>query len=86
MIGAANEQSDRLMVSDYRRPWSPPTPEESQVPFKAVWASGTLTHSAKHNASAVSRRFSVRLRYHSGRAGAFVPKHDSPTVYGRFIK
>ncbi|KAI8422259.1 hypothetical protein MSG28_006146 [Choristoneura fumiferana] len=27
----ANEQADRLMVSDYRRPWTPATPEESQV-------------------------------------------------------
>ncbi|KAI8431512.1 hypothetical protein MSG28_016014 [Choristoneura fumiferana] len=25
-----NEQADRLMVSDYRRPWTPATPEESQ--------------------------------------------------------
>ncbi|KAI8437090.1 hypothetical protein MSG28_010446 [Choristoneura fumiferana] len=27
----ANEQADRLMVSDYRRPWTPAIPEESQV-------------------------------------------------------
>ena len=70
------------MVSYYRRPWTPATPEESQVrcrPFKGVWASGTLTHSAKQNASVVSRRFSVRP-CHSGRAGSFVPKHGPPTV------
>ena len=71
------------LVSDYRRPWTPATPEESQVrsrPFKAVCASVTLTHSTKHNASIVSRRFSVRPWYHSGQVGPFVPKHGSLTV------
>ena len=32
-----NEQTDRLMVSDHRRQWTPATPEESQLrcrPFK----------------------------------------------------
>ncbi|CAG9792961.1 unnamed protein product [Diatraea saccharalis] len=74
---AADEQTDHLMVSDYRRPWTPSTPERLQArcrPWreglrgrrKGVgrgWASGTLTHTTKHNASFASRRFSVRLMH-----------------------
>ncbi|KAF9800472.1 hypothetical protein SFRURICE_013024, partial [Spodoptera frugiperda] len=55
----------------------PETPEALKVESGIVkigmggnWASGNLTHITTHNASIVSRRFSARTSYHSGRAEA----------------
>nr|CAB3506862.1 unnamed protein product [Spodoptera littoralis] len=98
-----NEQTDHLMVSSRRHPWTLEIPRR----YKCVtgllgirnlrivgdsgireigrlgrgnWAFGNLNHTTKHNASVVSRPFSVRPWYHSGRAGPFVSKHGSPTL------
>uniref|UniRef100_A0A2H1WTT0 SFRICE_019275 n=1 Tax=Spodoptera frugiperda TaxID=7108 RepID=A0A2H1WTT0_SPOFR len=83
------------MVSNRRCPLTLETPELLQGCCSGIgdgedweggnWASGNLTHTTKHNASFVSRRFSVRPWYHSGRAGPFVPKHGSPTLNINFI-
>uniref|UniRef100_A0A2H1WTQ2 SFRICE_027533 n=1 Tax=Spodoptera frugiperda TaxID=7108 RepID=A0A2H1WTQ2_SPOFR len=81
------DQMDHLMLSN--RPCALETPEALQECKDCWgigdlegdnWASGNLTHTTKHNASVVSRRFSVRLLYHTSRAGPFVRKHGSPTL------
>uniref|UniRef100_A0A2H1VK59 SFRICE_013307 n=1 Tax=Spodoptera frugiperda TaxID=7108 RepID=A0A2H1VK59_SPOFR len=79
------EQTYYLMVSNRRRPWTLETSllfgnGDGEDWEGGNWASGNLTRTTKHNASVVSRRFSVRPWYYSGRAGPFVPKHGSPTL------
>uniref|UniRef100_A0A2H1WMI4 SFRICE_022616 n=1 Tax=Spodoptera frugiperda TaxID=7108 RepID=A0A2H1WMI4_SPOFR len=80
----SNERTGHLIVSNHRRPWTPETPVlgvgnlrvvgESRIGKRGSWASGNLTYTTKHNARFVSRRFSVRPWYHSGRAESYVPK------------
>ena len=56
----ANEQSDRLVVSDHRRPWTPATPEASQVrcrPFKGFGPPVTSL-TPRHGGISVCNRWS----------------------------
>lgn len=57
--------------------------QEALYIFKTLlyWATGTITLSAKYSASAVSRRLSVRLSYHSGRA---IHGEDWPSLVQNF--
>uniref|UniRef100_A0A2H1VWX5 SFRICE_009915 n=1 Tax=Spodoptera frugiperda TaxID=7108 RepID=A0A2H1VWX5_SPOFR len=61
-ICIVGKQTDHLMVSNRRRPWTPETPEASQLHCRPLTegdcASSNLTHTAKHNAGVASRRFS----------------------------
>uniref|UniRef100_A0A2H1VXV5 SFRICE_015533 n=1 Tax=Spodoptera frugiperda TaxID=7108 RepID=A0A2H1VXV5_SPOFR len=76
-------EQDHLMVSNRRCQWTLETLEALQGIGDwegGNWASGNLTHITKHNASVISRRFSVRPWYHFGRADPLVPNHGSPTL------
>ncbi|KAI8420445.1 hypothetical protein MSG28_008935 [Choristoneura fumiferana] len=78
-ITGANEQADRLMVSDYRRPWTPATPEESQVrcrPLRELW-----TLESKHVVARKSeiihqskKTFCIKRSFAAGRAAALANK------------
>lgn len=65
----ANDQTYRLMASDYRCPWRPAIPQASQVhcrPFRVgvgvgggvgVWSYGILTHLMKQSESCFTADF-----------------------------
>ncbi|KAF9823522.1 hypothetical protein SFRURICE_011375 [Spodoptera frugiperda] len=73
------------MLSNRHRPWTPEAFKGFWVIGDwedwegGIWASSNLTHTTKHNASVLIPR------YHSRRAGLFVPKHDSPTLSAALV-
>lgn len=81
----ANEQTYRLMVRDYRHPWTPTTPEASQVrywPFgdkegMGDWLGYGFPMSSLiwwNKVQTLSHWFTMRMGHHSDRAGPLLPK------------
>ena len=88
LIRAANEQTDRLIVSDYRRPWTFAIPRDHKCVAALLRGLGPPVPSLTRQNTTEAlfyAIFSVKPWYHSGRSGPFVPKHGSPTVNYLFL-